>query len=540
MIAGKGDLLPVSALPIDGTFPTGTTQFEKRALAAQIPIWEPDLCIDCGKCAIVCPHAAIRMKVYEPVRPLRRAGRLPHQVVPVTRARRFSLTVQVAPDDCTGCGICVDVCPAKDKSEVKRKSINMRDIDDHRDVERARWDVFTRIPELDRTAVSHDTVKNSQLLQPLFEFSGACSGCGETPYIKLLTQLFGDRLVIANATGCSSIYGGNLPTTPYSKNGEGIGPAWSNSLFEDNAEFGLGIRLGIEHHQHEAARLVDELAGPIGPELATALLANAQPTESDVIAQRRRVAELRERLTTIDDVRARRLESIADELVRTARGSSVATVGVRHRLRRCRSRAQQRPQRQPAGARHRGLLEHRRAGIEVDAARSGREVRDRRQGDREEGPRCGGAELRQRVRRADRTRRQRGPDVEGAPRGRRMGRAVAHHRLLDLHRPRHRHDDVDGPPEGRGEVGLLAAVPVQAVGRGARAPVPARLGSTHDPACVSSRSKRPGTRCSLAPIRHVPNGSSTSPSRRSTSAGATTSSSPRSNERSRTSTTRTR
>jgi pyruvate-ferredoxin/flavodoxin oxidoreductase len=318
MIAGKGDLLPVSALPIDGTFPTGTTQFEKRALAAQIPIWEPDLCIDCGKCAIVCPHAAIRMKVYEPSALSDAPADFPTKSFRSRELDGFSLTVQVAPDDCTGCGICVDVCPAKDKSEVKRKSINMRDIDDHRDVERARWDVFTRIPELDRTAVSHDTVKNSQLLQPLFEFSGACSGCGETPYIKLLTQLFGDRLVIANATGCSSIYGGNLPTTPYSKNGEGIGPAWSNSLFEDNAEFGLGIRLGIEHHQHEAARLVDELAGPIGPELATALLANAQPTESDVIAQRRRVAELRERLATIDDVRARRLESIADELVRTS------------------------------------------------------------------------------------------------------------------------------------------------------------------------------------------------------------------------------
>jgi pyruvate-ferredoxin/flavodoxin oxidoreductase len=318
MIAGKGDLLPVSALPIDGTFPTGTTQYEKRALAAQIPIWEPDLCIDCGKCAIVCPHAAIRMKVYEPDA---LADAPANFLTKPFRSREldgFSLTVQVAPDDCTGCGICVDVCPAKDKSEVKRKSINMRDIADHRETERDRWDFFLRIPELDRTAISHDTVKNSQLLQPLFEFSGACSGCGETPYIKLLTQLFGDRLVIANATGCSSIYGANLPTTPYTKNSAGVGPAWSNSLFEDNAEFGLGIRLAIEHHQHEAARLVDELAGAIGPELATALLANAQPTEADVIAQRERVVALRERLATIDDERARRLETMADELVRTS------------------------------------------------------------------------------------------------------------------------------------------------------------------------------------------------------------------------------
>ena len=317
MIAGKGDLLPVSALPVDGTFPTGTTQFEKRALAAEIPIWEPDLCIDCGKCAVACPHAAIRMKVYAPEALAGAPADFPTKPFRSRELDGFALTVQVAPDDCTGCGICVDVCPAKDKSEVKRKSINMRDVAEHREVERDRWEVFVAIPELDRTLVSHDTVKNSQLLQPLFEFSGACSGCGETPYLKLLTQLFGDRLVVANATGCSSIYGGNLPTTPYSKDAAGLGPAWSNSLFEDNAEFGLGIRLGIEHHQHDAARLVDALAGEIGPELAAAVLANPQPNESDVIAQRGRVAELRERLAAIDDPRARRLESIADELVRT-------------------------------------------------------------------------------------------------------------------------------------------------------------------------------------------------------------------------------
>ena len=318
MIAGKGDLLPVSALPVDGTFPSGTTRFEKRALAAQIPIWEPDLCIDCGKCAIVCPHAAIRLKVYEPGTIADAPDGFPTKRFRSRELDGFQLTVQVAPDDCTGCGICVEVCPAKDKTEVRRKSINMRDVLEHRDTERTRWDFFTQIPELDRTSVSHDSVKNSQLLQPLFEFSGACSGCGETPYVKLLTQLFGDRLVVANATGCSSIYGGNLPTTPYSKDANGLGPAWSNSLFEDNAEFGLGIRLGIEHHQHEADRLVDELAGPIGPELAAALLANTQPTEAEVVAQRQRVAALRERLSSIDDRRARRLESIADELVRSS------------------------------------------------------------------------------------------------------------------------------------------------------------------------------------------------------------------------------
>jgi len=325
MIAGEGDLLPVSAMPIDGTFPSGTTQFEKRRLAAEIPVWEPDLCIDCGKCAIVCPHATIRMKAYEPAA---LADAPDNFLTKSFRSRELDnhqLTIQVAPDDCTGCGICVEVCPAKDKTKVKRKAINMQPADEHRNVEAERWDFFLSIPELDRTAITHGSVKNSQLLQPLFEFSGACSGCGETPYIKLLTQLFGDRLVVANATGCSSIYGGNLPTTPWSKNESGLGPAWSNSLFEDNAEFGLGMRLGVEHHQREARRLVGELAESVGPELAEALLANAAPTESGVIEQRTRVGVLRERLVGLIDsaddttrAQARRLETICDELVRSS------------------------------------------------------------------------------------------------------------------------------------------------------------------------------------------------------------------------------
>ncbi len=325
MIANQGDLLPVSAMPIDGTFPTGTTQFEKRKLAIEIPIWEPDLCIDCGKCAVVCPHATIRMKAYEPdALDDAPEGFLTKKF----RSRELDghqLTIQVAPDDCTGCGICVDVCPAKDKSQVKRKAINMRPAPEHRDVERERWDFFTTIDELDRASITHDSVKNSQLLQPLFEFSGACSGCGETPYLKLLTQLFGDRLVAANATGCSSIYGGNLPTTPWAKDGNGLGPAWANSLFEDNAEFGYGMRLGIEHHQREARRLVGELADEVGADLTAALLADPNPTEAGVVEQRTRVAVLRERLEALvasDDQAvadlARRLDVIADELVRTS------------------------------------------------------------------------------------------------------------------------------------------------------------------------------------------------------------------------------
>jgi pyruvate-ferredoxin/flavodoxin oxidoreductase len=325
MIAGDGDLLPVSAMPVDGTYPTGTTRYEKRKLALSIPVWEPDLCIDCGKCAIVCPHATIRMKAFEPAAldgaP---AGFLSKSF----RSRELDghlLTIQVAPDDCTGCGICVEVCPAKDKTQVRRKAINMAPAEEHRDVERERWDFFTSIPELDRAAITHDSVKNSQLLQPLFEFSGACSGCGETPYLKLLTQLFGDRLVVANATGCSSIYGGNLPTTPWAKDANGLGPAWSNSLFEDNAEFGYGMRLGIEHHQRDARRLLTELSGTVGVELVDALLADSSPTESGVVEQRARVAILRERLVDLcadgdPEVAemAARLSTIADELVRTS------------------------------------------------------------------------------------------------------------------------------------------------------------------------------------------------------------------------------
>jgi pyruvate-ferredoxin/flavodoxin oxidoreductase len=318
MAEGRGDRLPVSALPVDGTYPSGTTKYEKRKLAATIPVWEPDLCIDCGKCAIVCPHGTIRLKVYEePALATAPDGFL----TKTFRSRELvdhHLTVQVAPDDCTGCGICVDVCPAKDKTEPKRKAINMLDATEHRDTERERWDFFTEIAQLDPALIGLDNVKSSQLRLPLFEFSGACSGCGETPYLKLLTQLFGDRLVVANATGCSSIFGGNLPTTPWATDASGRGPAWSNSLFEDNAEFGLGMRLGIEHHQHEAHRLVTELADQLGDDLVADLLANRAPTDADVAIQRGRVDELRARLTDIADPRARALEAIADELVRTS------------------------------------------------------------------------------------------------------------------------------------------------------------------------------------------------------------------------------
>jgi pyruvate-ferredoxin/flavodoxin oxidoreductase len=319
MLDGEGDLLPVSALPVDGTFPTGTARWEKRAQAQEIPIWDPSICIDCGKCTIVCPHAALRMKVYDPAVLADAPEGFQSKDYGGRELPGTKLTVQVAPDDCTGCGICVDVCPAHSKEEVRHKSINLEPALEHQAAERPMWEFFERIPEVDPAAVRHDTVKGSQLLQPMFEFSGACSGCGETPYLKLLTQLFGDRLVVANATGCSSIFGGNLPTTPWARGPAGRGPVWSNSLFEDNAEFGLGLRLGYERQLGDARRLLAELAPVIGVDLASAILDADQSDEAGIAAQRDRVAALKARLTGLDGglgEPARRLLSLADELVR--------------------------------------------------------------------------------------------------------------------------------------------------------------------------------------------------------------------------------
>ncbi|MGQ0433400.1 MAG: pyruvate:ferredoxin (flavodoxin) oxidoreductase, partial [Microthrixaceae bacterium] len=319
LLAGEGDLLPVSALPVDGTFPSGTAAFEKRAIAREIPIWDPDICIDCGKCAIVCPHATIRMKVFPP----EALADVPVGFLSKDfRSKDLTghrLTIQVAPDDCTGCGVCVDVCPAKDKTALGRKAINMAPALTHRDVERQRWEAFLAIPPLDRSLLPHDSVKGSQVLEPLFEFSGACAGCGETPYIKLATQLFGDRMLVANATGCSSIYGANLPTTPWSTNAEARGPAWSNSLFEDNAEFGLGMRLGIDAQRRHARSLLTRLAPRLDEALVATLLDNPQDTEQEVGEQRADVERLRAALVALGtdgggDVD--RLIAVAGNLVR--------------------------------------------------------------------------------------------------------------------------------------------------------------------------------------------------------------------------------
>jgi pyruvate-ferredoxin/flavodoxin oxidoreductase len=318
MMAGEGDRLPVSALPVDGTFPTGTTKYEKRSIAQSIPIWDPSICIDCGKCAMVCPHSTIRMKVFPEAAVADAPADFIHKEFRSRDLPGHRLAIQVAPDDCTGCGVCVDVCPAKSKTKVRHKAINMEPIAQHVELERRRWDFFQSIEPLPPGAISSETVKGSAILEPLFEFSGACGGCGETPYIRLVSQLFGERMVVANATGCSSIYGANLPTTPWTVNAQGRGPAWANSLFEDNAEFGLGFRLALDAQTDQARRLLEGLRDRVGAELVGQLLASEQDSEVELGAQRERVALLRQKLEQIgsESAEARSLLALSDSLVR--------------------------------------------------------------------------------------------------------------------------------------------------------------------------------------------------------------------------------
>lgn len=324
IIAGRGDRLPVSALPVDGTYPSGTAKWEKRNIALEIPVWDEKICIQCGKCVFVCPHAVIRAKVYDPNQLAGAPETFKHVPARWKEFEGLQYTLQVSPEDCTGCTLCVEVCPVKNKSETRLKALNMKPQPPLRAQENANWDFFIQLPEMDRARVNTHLVKDHQLLQPLFEFSGACSGCGETPYLKLITQLFGDRAYVANATGCSSIYGGNLPTTPWAYNAEGRGPAWSNSLFEDNAEFGLGFRLTLDKRLEFARELLPQFAPVVGATLVDGLMNASQANEAELLQQRGRAQALKEKLdafiaqTPNDPLteQARHLLSIADIFVK--------------------------------------------------------------------------------------------------------------------------------------------------------------------------------------------------------------------------------
>ncbi|MFZ0804634.1 MAG: pyruvate:ferredoxin (flavodoxin) oxidoreductase [Candidatus Sulfotelmatobacter sp.] len=314
--SGKGDELPVSAFGCDGTFPTATARWEKRNLALEIPAWDSKICIQCGKCAMVCPHAVIRIKVYDSKELAKAPATFKSTEARDKEWAGMKYTIQVAPEDCTGCGVCVDICPVKNKSEVRLKAINMVPQPPLRAPESENWDFFLNLPELDRRKIKPGAIRQQQVQEPLFEFSGACAGCGETPYIKLVSQLFGDRAIIANATGCSSIYGGNLPTTPWAKNTSGRGPAWSNSLFEDNAEFGLGFRVSVDKQTEYARELLKRLDVMVGDELVQAILTATQKDEADIYEQRQRVDILKERLSKVHTPDARQLLAVADMLVK--------------------------------------------------------------------------------------------------------------------------------------------------------------------------------------------------------------------------------
>ena len=317
LIEGDGDDLKVSQIPADGTWPSGTTQYQKRNIAIEVPLWDPDVCIQCNKCVIVCPHATIRSKVVDET-VLQEVPEAFHVVKAKGKTFEESekFTIQVAVEDCTGCALCVEVCPAKNKSQTNLKAINMVTQEPLREIGAQNWDYFMKLPNYDRSKLDHEKAKESQFLEPLFEFSGACPECGETPYVKLASQLFGDRMVVANATGCSSIYGGNLPTTPWKKNAQGLGPAWSNSLFEDNAEFGLGFRLAIDKHTENARKLLKSFKEEVGAELAESILNSPQHDEPEIFEQRERVKVLKEKLSTMEGNEAKRLHSLADYLVK--------------------------------------------------------------------------------------------------------------------------------------------------------------------------------------------------------------------------------
>ena len=317
IIAGRGEQLPVSAFAdvVDGTWPTGTTQYEKRCIATEIPVWDPETCIQCGKCSIVCPHGVIRMKVASDEELANAPASLKRADYKGKEFAGKKFILQISAEDCTGCGICTSACPAKNKADPEKKAINMDHIENHIEAEVANWKCFETLPYVKRTEVAKNLPKTTQMIQPLFEFSGACAGCGETPYVKLLTQLFGDRMVVANATGCSSIYSGNLPTTPYCKDEKGHGPAWANSLFEDNAEFGLGMRFSIDQQTATAKALLEGLKSELG-DVAEKIMANPQKTDAEIDAQRENVKALRAKLAGMNSKEAKELNELADYLIK--------------------------------------------------------------------------------------------------------------------------------------------------------------------------------------------------------------------------------
>ena len=319
IISGHGDLIPVSELPVDGTYPLGTAAYEKRNLALEIPVWETDICTHCGKCVFVCPHSAIRSKAFDQDLLEQAPENFKHvQIKGKDYPEGVHISYQVAPEDCTGCNLCVDICPIRDKSNVSRKAINMSPQPPLREQEAANWSFFEALPEYDHAEIKRNTMKGSMLMEPHFEFSGACVGCGETPYIRTISQLFGDRMIVANATGCSSIYGGNLPTTPWRTNAEGRGPAWNNSLFEDNAEFGLGIRVACDQRKQAARNLLEQISGELDSELVQGILQCTEADEAEIHEQRERVAQLQRVLATLDSAAARALLELSDNLLRNS------------------------------------------------------------------------------------------------------------------------------------------------------------------------------------------------------------------------------
>ena len=480
ILALRGDTLPVSALPVDGTYPTGTTKYEKRNIADEVPVWESDLCIQCGQCAIVCPHSVIRAKYYDESRLDGAPSAFKAAPINARGYPESRFTLQIYVEDCTGCGVCVENCPAHSPSDSAIKAINMKDRLEHLEAGRESIRFFETLPWADRTRVNFANVRGVQFLEPLFEFSGACAGCGETPYLKLMSQLFGDRLQIANATGCSSIYGANLPTTPWAANADGRGPAWNSSLFEDNAEFGLGYRLAIDSQTAQARALAQKLAPRIGGDLVTAILAGAAgdrvglpraaPTRGGVEGRARR----RDGARCGQSARARRFPRAAIGVDRRRR-----RLGLRHRLRRPRPRPRRRKERQHPGARHRGLFEHRRPGVEGDAARRVGEVRGSGENNSAQGSGADGRRLRPRLRRPDRHGGEQRAGAGSDARGGGVPRALADPGVLAVHRTRHRHAPRHEAGGARRGQRLLAAVPLRSHDAETRyEPVPAGFTAT--------------------------------------------------------------